>query len=75
MATTVSRRGDRQKICPLPCLQPPRRRAAHSDRCRRGVSRLGQAHPTPGLAQVTPELLRENAVRRRFDGPESDRLR
>ncbi len=35
-----------------------RRRAAHSDRCRRGVSRLGQATQRP-LAQVTPELLRE----------------
>ncbi|VFS22035.1 carbamate kinase [Salmonella enterica subsp. enterica serovar Typhimurium] len=30
----------------------------HSDRCRRGVSRLGQATQRP-LAQVTPELLRE----------------
>lgn len=45
------RGGDRQRSVRRPaCQTNSRRRAAHSDRCRRGVSRLGQAHPTPAGA-------------------------
>ncbi len=45
------RGGDRQRSVRRPACQPDsRRRAAHPDRCRRGVSRLGQTHPTPAGA-------------------------